>query len=128
MPLTDEIKKVQDILKIPVNHLEFNGPNRVKIFSTGEYIGEIPYYKVANIYHYHATQDNLNWLEWYKVFNNVNELNKLIRQDIGRDDIICQSQNFGQVRVSEFKENILGSQLFVYKCSFDGLNWAINKL
>lgn len=129
--LNKEIKKVQGLLKIPVSDLEYTGNNRVFVYSDDENIGAIPCYIEADTYSYEVTDNVVNRLDWYKVYNNhSNEIDSLIRKELGRDDIHCQVQLFRQVRVSELEidtkgDKIVGRQLALYECFFEDGKWDV---
>jgi hypothetical protein len=131
MDINKEVKKVQEILRIPVSDLEFQSNNSVLIYSDDEAIGGIPCYIISGIYSYDVSANVVNWLEWGKVFNNnADVIETMILQDMGRHNIICQSQLFRQIRVSEYNADnkLIGHQLALYQCAFENNAWTVQRL
>ena len=131
MLLNNEINKVQCLLKIPVSGLEFVGNNTVQVYSGGHNIGGIPCYSVSGIYHYEASENVVNWLNWRLVYkDHENIIDELIFQNLGRADICCSAQNFRQVRASEYdaKQDILVQQIGLYEVAFESGDWSIQKI
>ncbi|OMP80048.1 hypothetical protein [[Flexibacter] sp. ATCC 35208] len=128
MNLSHEIKKVQGLLKIPVSYLEFVRLNSVTVYSDGQSIGGLPCYIISDIYNYDVSENVVNRLEWYKVYQKRrHEIDPLIVENMGRKDINGYAQLFRQVRVTEYEKDIQGRQLALYECFFESEQWRVHR-
>ena len=122
MDKTNEISKVQSLLKIPVSDLLFN-PTNVEVISGRVNIGGIPYYNVAGILSYDTAINVVNWLNWTEIYNqNKSDIDAQIVELVGTDKIVIGYGTFRNLYI----RNQDGDLLCVVTCAFDN-GWTVAK-
>jgi len=120
------IKKLVDLLKIPIDDINYINPTLIELFYNGIRLGS-----VATIRDRDETRNNitladrssLQQLDWNYIFKqNESTLKSLIITQLNDNTAMIKSSSFRNLIV-EFPP--LNKQ-FIYKCSFENNNWKVN--
>lgn len=123
----DEAKQItiiQNLLKIPVEELNFNN-QYVKISYANQCIGYIPCTFTPENIIYDISEEIVNKLKWAEIYlHNQIIINQNIIKIIGRDDIIVTIGNFRRLYVKEKDTNIFICAII---CIYNDNAWSVEK-
>ena len=119
-----EIKKLIDILEIPIDDIVFHG-SYCEIYLNNNLLGYLPIYNVSSIMSYDTNEGELAKIRWDQVFlMNQDTINKRITKTVDDDFDLVSIGTFRKLYIKDRDDKVLDT----VECRFINNEWQINIL